>query len=52
MPWAGILYPTSDENLQKMLDGTHRDVRYLNKDFWKVDSKVLKLADFGFAKAI
>ncbi len=46
MPWAGILYPTSDENLQKMLDGTHRDVRYLNKDFWKVDSKVLKLADF------
>ncbi len=46
MPWAGILYPTSDENLQKMLDGTHQDVKHLNKNFWKVDSKVLKLAKF------
>ena len=46
MPWAGILYPTTDENLQKMLDGTHHDVKHLNKHFWKVDSKVLKLAKF------
>jgi len=46
MPWAGILYPTTDENLQKMLDGTHRDVKHLNKSFWKVDAKVLKLAKF------
>ena len=46
MPWAGILYPTTDENLQKMLDGTHHNVKHLNKHFWKVDSKVLKLAKF------
>ena len=46
MPWAGILYPTTAENLQKMLDGTHHDVKHLNKHFWKVDSKVLKLAKF------
>ena len=46
MPWEGILYPTTDENLQKMLDGTHHDVKHLNKHFWKVDSKVLKLAKF------
>ena len=46
MPWAGILYPTTDENLQKMLDGTHHDVKHLNKHFWKVDAKVLKLAKF------
>ena len=29
-----------------MLDGTHHDVKHLNKHFWKVDSKVLKLAKF------
>ena len=48
MPWAGILYPTSDENLQKMLNGTHQDVKHLNKNFWKVDSKVLKLATVSY----
>ena len=46
MPWAGILYPTSDENLQAFLDGTHQDVKHINKYFWKVDAKVLKLAKF------
>ena len=46
MPWAGILYPTTDDNLQRMLDGTHQDVTHLNKNFWKIDSKVLKLAKF------
>lgn len=46
MPWAGILYPTTDDNLQQMLDGTHRDTLHLNKMFWKVDGKVLKLAKF------
>ena len=46
MPWAGILYPTTDENLQQILDGTHRDVVHLNTNFWKIDSKVLKLAQF------
>ena len=46
MPWAGILYPTTDENLQEMIDGTHRDTLHLNKMFWKVDSKVVKLAKF------
>ena len=46
MPWAGILYPTSDENLQKMLDGTHIDTLHLNKMFHKVDDKVLRLAKF------
>ena len=46
MPWAGILYPTTDENLQEMIDGTHPDTLHLNKMFWKVDSKVVKLAKF------
>ena len=46
MPWAGILYPTSDKNLEQILDGTHRDVLHLNKNFWKIDDKVLKLAKF------
>ena len=46
MPWAGILYPTTDDNLQQILDGTHRDVIHINTNFWKIDKKVLKLAAF------
>jgi len=46
MPWAGILYPTTDENLQKLLDGTHQETIKLNKTFWEFNSTVLKLAKF------
>ena len=46
MPWAGILYPTTDDNLQQMIDRTHRDILHVNKNFWKIDNKVIRLAKF------
>ena len=46
MPWAGILYPYTDETLESLVDGTHRDCLHLNKNFYKVDSRVKNLAQF------
>ena len=50
MPWAGILYPTTDENLQEMIDGKQTQTKYLNTNFWpsnwKVASNVIALAKF------
>ena len=45
-PWAPILYPTTDEFLQEVIDGKQRDLRYQNRTFWKVDNQVVKLAKF------
>ena len=46
MPWAGMLYPYTNETLEGLINGTHRDCLHLNKNFWKVDSRVKNLAKF------
>jgi len=46
MKWAPILYPTTDDNLQGFINGTHRHVQLLNTKQWRVDSDVVKLAKF------
>ena len=46
LPWAPMLYPTTDDNLQQFIDGTHNDVRYLNNKHWSPNSDVIRLAKF------
>ena len=46
MPWAGILYPTTDQKLLDMIQGKDKTVRYLNKEWYKTSPDVLKLAQF------
>lgn len=46
IPWAPILHPTTDQNLQGFLDGTHRSIRYLHKKFYQSNSNISKLAKF------
>ena len=30
MPWAGILYPTTDQKLLEIIQGKDNDIKYLN----------------------
>ena len=44
MPWAGMLYPTTDQKLLDLIQGKDKDVKYLNKDWYKISPNVIKLA--------
>ena len=44
MPWAGILYPTTDQKLLEMIQGKDKSVRYLNTKWYKTSPDVIKLA--------
>ena len=46
MPWAGILYPTTDQKLLDMIKGKDKSVRYLNKEWDKTSPDIVKLAQF------
>ena len=46
MPWAGILYPTTDQKLLDMIQGKDKSVRYLNKQWYKTSPDIVKLAQF------
>ena len=46
MPWAGILYPTTDQKLLDMIKGKDKSVRYLNKQWYKTSPDIVKLAQF------
>tara|TARA_B100001250_G_C19664062_1_gene728429 strand:- start:10 stop:690 length:681 start_codon:yes stop_codon:yes gene_type:complete len=46
MPWAGILYPTTDQQLSDVIEGKNKHVRYLNSDWYKTSPDVIKLAKF------
>ena len=46
MPWAGILYPTTDQKLLEMIQGKDKNVRYLNTTWYKSSPDVVKLAKF------
>ena len=46
MPWAGILYPTTDQKLLDMIKGKDKSVRYLNKEWYKTSPDIVKLAQF------
>ena len=46
MPWAGILYPTTDQKLLEMIQGKDKSVRYLNTKWYKTSPDVIKLAQF------
>lgn len=46
LKWGPILYPTTDDYLQSVIDGEHTKTTYLNKKFWKVTSDVRCLAMF------
>ena len=45
-PWAPILYPTTDEFLQDVIDGKQRGTKYLNSSWYNVSSEVVQLAKF------
>ena len=46
MPWAPMMYPTTDENLQSYIDGTNNDVPFLSNKVWRQSSDVIRLAKF------
>ena len=46
IPWVPMLYPTSNQNLQEFIDGTHKTIRNLDKRFHESDPSVVKLAKF------
>jgi len=46
MPWAGILYPTTDQKLLDLIRGKDNNTKYLNKDWYKISPDVIKLAQF------
>jgi hypothetical protein len=46
MPWAPMLNPTTDENLQSFIDGKQTQTKYLNRKFWSTTSEVVALAKF------
>jgi len=46
MPWAPMMYPTTDENLQSYIDGTNNDVPFLSNKVWRQSSSVVRLAKF------
>ena len=46
MPWAPMMYPTTDENLQSYIDGTNNDVPFLSHKVWRQSSDVIRLAKF------
>jgi len=46
MPWAGILYPTTDQKLLEMIQGKDKSVRYLNSKWYKTSPDIIKLAQF------
>ena len=46
MPWAGILYPTTDQKLLDMIQGKDKSVRYLNSKWYKTSPDIIKLAQF------
>lgn len=45
-PWAPILYPTTDEFLQDVIDGKQRGTKYLNSSWYNVSGEVVQLAKF------
>ena len=46
MPWAGILYPTTDQKLLEMIQGKDKNVKYLNTKWYKTSPDAIKLAQF------
>ena len=46
MPWASVLYPTTDQKLLDMIQGKDNAVKSLNKDWYKTSPDVIKLAQF------
>ena len=46
MPWASILYPTTDQKLLEMIQGKDNAVKSLNKEWYKTSPDVIKLAQF------
>ena len=46
MPWAGILYPTTDQKLLEMIQGKDKTVKSLNKEWYKTSPDIIKLAQF------
>ena len=46
MPWAGVLYPTTDQKLLEMIQSKDKSVRYLNTTWYKSSPSVIKLAKF------
>ena len=46
MPWASVLYPTTDQKLLDMIQGKDNAVKSLNKEWYKTSPDVIKLAQF------
>ena len=46
MPWAGILYPTTDQKLLEMIQGKDKTVKSLHKEWYKTSPDIIKLAQF------
>ena len=46
MPWASVLYPTTDQKLLDMIQGKDKAVKSLNKEWYKTSPDVIKLAQF------
>jgi len=42
MPWAGILYPTTDQKLLDLIRGKDNNTKYLNKDWYKISPDVIR----------
>ena len=46
MPWAGILYPTTDQKLLEMIQGKDKTVKSLHKEWYKTSPDIINLAQF------
>ena len=46
MPWAGILYPTTDQKLLEMIQGKDKTVKSLHKEWYQTSPDIIKLAQF------
>ena len=46
MPWAGILYPTTDQKLLDIIQHKDENTKYLNKEWYKTSPDAIKLAQF------
>ena len=46
MPWASILYPTTDQKLLEMIQGKDKAVTSLNKEWYQTSPDIIKLAQF------
>ena len=46
MPWASVLYPTTDQKLLDMIQGKDNAVKSLNKEWYQTSPDIIKLAQF------